>query len=298
VLLVVVVGVLGFLGVRAWSAYRGIERVDLADVLNPVTGDIVNYLLVGSDSREGFDPDVGPGERSTVTGRRSDTIILLRTTPQGAVMMSIPRDLWVINAATGREGRINAAYNTGAADLVRTVQDNLDVPVNHYMEVGFASFAGMVDAIGGVTIEVPHPARDPASGLVIPEAGPVTLDGRQALAYVRSRNYTETIDGRSVTDPTGDLGREERQQTFLRTTLADVAGTRNPVQLLGVTEALADGLIVDDTMGMGQMVGLARRLGGAAPDTVVLPTTPTRKGRAAVLVLDEPGAQRVLAFFR
>jgi LCP family protein required for cell wall assembly len=213
-------------------------------------------------------------------------------------MMSIPRDLWVTNAATGRQGRINASYNAGAAALVRTVQDNLDVPVNHYMEVGFSSFAGMVDAIGGVTIDVPHPARDPASGLVIEQAGPVTLDGRQALAFVRSRKYTETVNGRQVTDPTGDLGREERQQTFLRTTLSDVAGTRNPFQLLGVGEALADGLVVDDTMGTWDMIGLGRRLGGTAPDTVVLPTTPTRKGQAAVLVLDEPEAQRVLAYFR
>jgi LCP family protein required for cell wall assembly len=290
--------VAGWLGWRAWSAYQGIERVDLDGVLDPVTGDEVNYLLVGSDSREGFDPDVAPGGTSTVTGRRSDTIIVLRVGPEGSRMMSIPRDLWIDNPATGQPGRINGAYNAGPANLVRAVQQNLDLPVHHYMEVGFASFAGVVDALGGVTIDVEHPASDPKSGLVIEQAGPVTLDGRQALAYVRSRTYTEVIDGRPVTDPTGDIGREERQQTFLRTALADVGATRNPFTLLEVAESMSTGLVIDDSTGMGDLFGLARRLGASSPETVVLPTVPARKGGAAVLVLDQPEADGVLATFR
>lgn len=290
--------VVGWLGLRAWSAYRGIERVELGDVLDPVSGDTVHYLLVGSDSREGFDPDVAEGQESTVTGRRSDTIILLAVGPEGSRMMSIPRDLWIDNPATGSPGRINGAYNAGPANLVQTVKQNLDVPVNHYMEVGFASFAGVVDALGGVTIEFPHPASDDRSGLLVEQAGPVTLDGRQGLAYVRSRHYTEIVDGRPVTDPTGDLGREERQQTFLRTALSDVGATRNPFTLVGVAEAMSGGLVVDDTMGMGDLFSLARKLGGSSPETVVLPTQPARRGSAAVLVLDEPEAQAVLATFR
>jgi LCP family protein required for cell wall assembly len=288
----------GYVGVRAARAWSAVERVDLAGVLDPVTGDHVNYLLVGSDSREGFDPDVAAGEPSTVSGRRSDTIILLRVGPSGAQMMSIPRDLYVTIADTGEQARINGAYNGGPARLVRTVQDNLDLPVHHYLEVGFASFSGLVDAIGGVTVEFPHPVRDEKSGLFIDTAGPVTLDGRQALAYVRSRNYTEIIDGRPVTDPTADLGRQERQQQFLRTALADVGGTRNPVRLLRAGEAMSRGLTVDASLGAWELAGLARRLGGADPDTVVLPTVPATRGGASVLLLDEPEAQEVLARFR
>ncbi len=288
----------GWLGVRAWNAYRGIERVDLGDVLDPVTGPQVNYLLVGSDSREALDPDVGPGGRSTVTGKRSDTIILLRVGPDGSSMMSIPRDLWVTYPISGRKGRVNGAYNAGPAALVRTVKTNLQVPVQHYMEVGFDSFAGLVDALGGVTIDFPHPASDRKSGLRVEQAGPVTLDGRQALAYVRSRTYTETIDGRQVTDPTADLGREERQQTFLRTALADVGATRNPFTLVAVAEAMSSGLTIDSTLGAGGLFTLGRRLGAAAPATVVLPTRPATIGGAAVLLLKEPDAQRVLAGFR
>ena len=74
---------------RAYRAYSGIERVDLSSVLDPVKGDTVTYLLVGSDSRAGLDPEVDVGGKSSVTGKRSDTIILLQVGPSGAKMMSI-----------------------------------------------------------------------------------------------------------------------------------------------------------------------------------------------------------------
>ena len=292
------VALLGFFGLQAFRSYRSIERVDLSAVLDPVSGDTINYLLVGSDSRNGLDPDVPVGGGTSVTGKRSDTIILLRVTPQGSMMMSIPRDLWVTIANTNKKGRINGAYNAGPANLVSTVKANLNVPVNHYMEVGFESFVGVVDALGGVTIKVPHPAFDKKSGLKIDQAGDVTLDGRQALAYARSRTYTEIIDGRPVTDPTADLGREKRQQQFLRTALADVGNSKNPIALLGVTDALSKGLIIDDSLGLFDLAGLARKLGSSSPETVELPTRPARKNGAAVLVLAEPQAQAVLARFR
>jgi LCP family protein required for cell wall assembly len=278
----------------AFTTYSRIETVDLADVLDPVTGDSVNYLLVGSDSRDELDPEGNSG----VTGRRSDTLILLRTGPDGAAMMSIPRDLWVTVADTGLEGRINGAYNAGPANLVRTVQQNLDVPVNHYVEIGFASFVGLVDAMGGVTLEVPHPAFDRASGLHLPEAGAVTLDGTQALAYARSRHYTEVIDGREVLEPTADLGRQQRQQTFLRTVLAEVGSTRNPVTLVRVADSMSSELVVDTGLGFFDALGLVRKLGSSEPETLVLPVEGVRRGQAAVVVTVEPDAQAVLSRFR
>jgi LCP family protein required for cell wall assembly len=287
-----------WLGGRALLAYTGIERVDLSDVLDPVTGAEVNYLLVGSDSREDFDPDVEPGTATTVEGRRSDTIILLRTGPGGSRMMSIPRDLWVTYPVSQVEGRINGAYAVGPAALVRTVQSALDVPVHHYVEIGFASFGGVVDAIGGVTIEFPHPASDVKSGLNVPQAGPVTLDGDQALAYVRSRTYTEVIFGQAVVDPTADLGRQQRQQAFLRAALAQVGAERNPFELVDALSALSGGLVLDDSASAWDLFALARSLSSAPPETVVLPTRPTVIDGADVLVLVEPQADEVLATFR
>jgi LCP family protein required for cell wall assembly len=278
----------------ARNTYDRIEKIDLTDVLDPVSGDATNYLLVGSDSRSEFDPEGDSG----VEGTRSDTIILLRITPDGAAMMSIPRDLWVEIADTGEMGRINGAYNRGPANLVRTVQNNLDVPVNHYVEVGFGSFVGLVDAIGGVTIEFPNPVFDPGSGLNVTTAGPVTLNGQQALAYARSRNYTEIIDGEEVKEPTADLGRQQRQQNFLRTALGEVGATRNPFTLVRVADAMSAELIVDSGLGFWEALTLVRRLGGSDPLSVVLPTEGVRRGDAAVLVLAEPEAEQVLAAFR
>ncbi len=281
-----------------WRSYSGINRVDLDDVLDPVAGDATNYLLVGSDSRENLDPEAPDPAEPTVAGRRADTIILLQVSPEATVMMSVPRDLWVTDPATGRDGRINGTYNDGPANLVAAVQQNLGVPVNHYAEVDFASFAGLIDAVGGITIEFEHPAFDTESGLNIITSGPVTLDGTAALAYVRSRNYTEVIDGQEVKDPTADLGRQERQREFLVTALGEVGGERNPIALGRAAAALSGGLTVDSSLGFFEALDFARRLGGSTPETLVLPTRGARIGGASVLLLDEDEAQPVLDRFR
>ncbi|MCP4436156.1 MAG: LCP family protein [Actinomycetia bacterium] len=281
-----------------WKSYSGIDRVDLDGVLDPPAGDTVNYLLVGSDSRENLDPEAPDAAEPTVTGRRADTIILLQVGPAGTLMMSIPRDLWVTNPATGNEGRINGTYNDGPANLVRAVQTNLQVPVNHYAEVDFASFAGLIDAVGGVTIDFPNPAFDTESGLNVIASGPVTLDGTAALAYVRSRQYTEVINGEEVKDPTADLGRQDRQRQFLVTALGEVGNERNPLSLGRAAAALSGGLTVDSSLGFVDALSLARRLGGVEPETIVLPTRGARIGGASVLLMNEAEAQPVLGRFR
>ncbi len=293
--ILVIVGALGW----AWYRFDSLYRVDLEGALATQSGTATNYLLVGSDSREGITDDtpnagvIGP----SVSGRRADTIIVLRVAAGKATMMSIPRDLWVTNPKTGRPGRINATYNDSPANLVRSVTANLGIPIHHYLEVSFVSFSGMVDAMGGVTIDFPHPALDHHSGLNIIASGPVRLDGTQALAYVRSRHYVEIIDGKEVPDPTADLGRQQRQQTFIRTVLKNVGDTRNPVTLMKLVGAAADGTRVDQELGFGDIVSLARNLSGTAPESVVLPTRPAKKGRAAVLVLRTQEAVGVLAGF-
>ncbi len=281
-----------------WSSYRGINRVDLETVLDQPAGDEVNYLLVGSDSRENLDPEAPDAVEPTVKGSRADTIIVLRVGPRGSVMMSIPRDLWVTNPATGKKGRINGTYNDGPANLIRAVQSNLGIPVNHYAEVDFASFAGLIDAVGGITINFEHPAFDPGSGLDVKETGPVTLDGTEALAYVRARHYTEIVDGREVKDPTADLGRQKRQQQFLTTALGEVGSERNPVALGRAASAMSGGLTLDSGVGFLDAISLARRLGGSTPETVVLPTEGARIGGASVLLLRDAAAEPVLDRFR
>ncbi|MBK5224039.1 MAG: LCP family protein [Acidimicrobiia bacterium] len=291
-----------FLLYGLWQFSR-IERVPVADVLSS-GGSGTNYLIVGSDSREGFDPNdpnagavLGDGAGEPGAGERSDTMLILRTGPDGALMTSIPRDLFVTRS-DGSQGRINAAYRDGPASLIQTVQQGVGIPVHHYVEVDFVTFAGLVDAVGGVQIELPNPARDTHSGLNLPEAGTVTLDGVQGLAYVRSRRYEELTPGGWVADPTGDLGRVQRQQLFLRSVMGEVGSTRNPIELMRISSAVSGGLRIDDSMGAFDALSFARSLRGLQPESVALPTYPFRTdGGAAVLGLVEPDAASVIARF-
>jgi LCP family protein required for cell wall assembly len=213
-------------------------------------------------------------------------------------MLSIPRDLFVTVAETGRQDRVNSAYNGGASRLIQTVKNNLEIPINRYVEVDFVTFAGLVDALGGITIDFPHPAVDDHSGLNVQQSGPVELDGTQALAYVRSRYYTEIIDGQPHRDPTADLGRIKRQQAFLRTVMAKAGHSHNPLTLFRVASAVSKGLRVDDRMSMTDGFRFAWRMGRLHPESVELPTTPfTTSGGAAVLKLAD-GSDAALAQFR
>ena len=174
--------------VYAQSKFSQIERVEVAQVLDGGGGNGQNILLVGSDAGE---------DR---TGQRSDTIMLLRLEPDAAKIMSIPRDLFVTIQPSGREQRINAAYNDGPSSLIQTVQDSLGIPVHRYMEVDFVTFASLVDAIGGVTIEFPHPAFDEKAGLRDQRDRPRAAQRRpgvgvRAVAYLH-RDHRRPAGGR------------------------------------------------------------------------------------------------------
>ena len=185
----------------------------VAEVLSPETAEVENFLLVGSDSRAGADPDSpdagGIGTEADVSGSRSDTIMVMRRDKATGVasLLSIPRDLWVDIPGRGHS-RINSAYNDGPAVLVQTVQQALGIPIHHYMEVDFFGFKDIVDALGGVEICFDYPARDEHTGLYVAEPGCHVLDGVQALAYARSRHYQEyREDGDWHEDGTSDARR-------------------------------------------------------------------------------------------
>jgi LCP family protein required for cell wall assembly len=264
-------------------------------------GEGTNYLVVGSDSREVedlVDAGLDPTLFMEGGGQRSDTMLILRFVDGKAKMMSIPRDLYVPIAETGGSAKINAAYNGGPRRLILTIQEALGLPIHHYLEVDFVSFAKLVDSLGGITIDFPHPALDSHSGLFIEQTGPVELDGVQSLAYVRSRNYTEIIDGKRVLEPTADLGRVQRQQRFLTAVFDKLGGTRNPLALARSANSTADGLRVDDTLGLTEAARLAWRLRALDPEPVVLPTKGGRNSAGSVLLLIEPDADEVLATMR
>ena len=286
----------------AWKTYQKIEKIPVASVLTPESGDGTNYLIVGTDSREGLDEEVANRDvvvGEGVSGARSDTIVLMRVGEGGNRMLPIPRDLWLPIADTKGNQRINTAIQGGPSRLIRTVEQSLSLPVHHYVEIDFAGFLDLVDAVGGVTIDFDAPATDPKSGLDIRAAGPQRLDKDMALAFVRSRTYTRVVNGKPVVDPTADLGRIQRQQTFLRAVMHEVGSTRNPVTLARIGDAIASNMKVDDALGFRDSIGLARKLAGLDPETVDLPVTPTRtNGGADVLLLKQPSATAALDRFR
>lgn len=289
------------LGAWGYQRFSAIERVDLAGTLAEENG--TNYLIVGSDTREGIsadDPTAGHilGPEAPSGSERSDTIMVLRVDDEGARMLSVPRDLLVTIAETGQRTRINSAFNGGPTRLVATLTDQLGLPVHHYLEIDFVAFRDLVDALGGIEVEFPHPAYDRKSGLDVPEAGMVRLDGDQALSYVRSRYYTEIIDGREVQEGTGDLGRVVRQQRFLSAVISEIGDLRNPVRLVNVTNALVEGMRVDEDLGFFEALRLILRFRGLDLEPTSLPTSNrTLSSGAQVLELVQPDADEVLARF-
>ena len=282
--LLLIVGFVGYL----YSLFAGIDRIDLTGTLTPQAGQGVNYLIAGSDKRAD----------GSVSGERADTLIVMRVSDGVPKMMSVPRDLWVPIAGTDGSAKVNAAYNGGPQRLVATVQGALDIPIHHYVEVDFVTFGSLVDAVGGVEIDFPNPVFDPGSGLSVEQAGPTTLDGEQALAYVRSRQYTEVIDGQPQKDPTADIGRQLRQQNFMKAVMGKVGATRNPIGLTRVARALGKDLKIDDDLTAFGALGLARGLAGTSPESLVLPTVPGREGAQQVLYLQREAAVPILDQFR
>lgn len=298
ILFTAVIGAAGTL-IAARRAVDEVPRVaGVSAVLDPVTGNIENYLLVGSDSRALGDPNTGdPGD---VTGTRSDTIMVLRldTSTDEAALLSIPRDLYVETSV--RTGRINGAYNDGPATLVQAVQQALSLPVHHYVEIDFFGFKALVDALGGVTICFPLPTRDLNTGLNIGAPGCYLLDGTQALSYARSRHYEQLqADGDWHEDPTSDLGRSTRQRDFVNRCLQQaVAQVKiNPFDTGDLVRAMGNAIRIDDEL---DPIGAATSLRTAVDSglgTYSLPVSNETINGDAVLVLAN-GADALLNFFR
>jgi LCP family protein required for cell wall assembly len=270
-----------------------------------------NYLVIGSDSRDNVDPNdpnagaiLGPGEPA---GKRSDTILIVRIDPvAGTVkMLSFPRDLWIPMADSGQNDRINSAYGRGRQVLVDTIRNDFGIEINNYIEVDFSGFKGLVSALGGVPMYFDTPMRDAHTGLDIEQAGCVTLDGDQALAFARSR-YLEFKDsrGRWVSDGSSDLGRITRQQFFVRKALSKalaigITDFGTFTRLLNVAK---DSVTIDQTIDRGDLFNLVQRFKSLSPSDIEafsLPVTNhTTNGGAAVLLLDQKAAQPTLDIFR
>ena len=304
-LIVTLVVSVASIGGAYWKANDWWDETATVDVQvdEQESGPAANFLIIGSDTRA-FVDDVADEERfgsaADQGGQRSDTIMVVHVDPEAetGMLVSFPRDLWVQVPGLG-PAKINAAYNGGPQRVIDTIKQNFDIPIHHYLEVNFEGFRNIVDAVGSVSMHFAAPARDTITGLSIAEAGCHALDGDQALALVRSRAFEyQDENGEWRSDDKFDLGRIERQQSFVRA-LADEAVhdvVRNPTRLGSILDkALAEeNLQRDEKLGLSDLTALVDTFRDVDPVALETITVPTRRefidGQDALVLLEEEAA--------
>jgi LCP family protein required for cell wall assembly len=279
-----------------------------ADPLKPF-----NILLVGSDSRafvgENQTLSNELGNEGNAGGQRSDVTMVARFDPAAktVTVLSIPRDLWVDihGGGTGIEGmnRINAAYDSGPDLLVHTIEQDLGITINHYVSVGFPGFSGMVDALGGITLDFPTAVKDAYTGLDVTQTGCQQVNGVEALQLVRSRHLEYmNSDGYWEYDGLSDFSRIQRQDAFFRAVLAKVnASITNPLAVNAFIGASVGNLTIDDTLTEGDLFNIAQDFRGLPTSHLITETLPTTSlvtdGGADVLQEAQPYAQNMINAF-
>lgn len=230
--LIALLVLLGIAGGVCWAWISGIsssmsldeeDQTELDEVLvDPGTNSAFYALIIGSDARE------------SVEGARSDAIMLARVdTSSGTItLVSVPRDTMVYNENGGIE-KINAAYNDGPAASVRAVSEFAGVDIAHYVDVDFAGLEGVVDALGGVKVNIPEDIAAGNGGIEFSK-GEQVLNGEQALAYARER-YTVTG---------GDFGRAQAQRQIVEAIAKQILAS-NPVEIPGLVSQLANCVSTD-----------------------------------------------------
>ncbi|MEU5907844.1 LCP family protein [Micromonospora sp. NPDC047467] len=282
-------------GLYVRSITSDIERVDAFEGVpedtrpQPVAAGAMNIMILGSDSRD----------TENTSGSRSDTIILahLPKDRASAQLISIPRDSWV-HVPRSKEGRggtdakINAAYAWGGIPLmVQTVEEFTNVRIDHVTMVDFAGFKEIVDALGGVEIDVAQGftsthSLNPGGRREFPK-GRQTMDGAAALDYARERYAFAN----------GDFTRIQHQQQVIKAILDKAAsgGTlSNPGKLNSFVKATANSVAVDRSLSLVDLAMELRHLRGGNLGFYTCPTKGTgRIGTESVVLVDKPKAQRV-----
>ncbi|MEU2427925.1 LCP family protein [Streptomyces sp. NPDC007861] len=284
VLLLAVAGV-------SWWLYRKLDDNITTDITtaeeleryererpHPAPHGAMNVLLIGSDTRAGAENR----KYGRAQGQRSDTTILLHLAGdrRSTTAVSIPRDLLVdIPSCRTAQGartpeaytQFNVAYQYGgAACTIRTVEQLTGVRIDHHMVIDFHGFKDMVDAVDGVEVCLREPIDDKAAHLKL-KAGRQTLDGEQALGFVRAR---KSLGNGSDTDRMG------RQQQFLGALFNKVQSNGvllNPTRLYPVLDAATRSITTDPGLAsLKDLYDLTRSMRGVPPENVRFLTVPRK----------------------
>jgi LCP family protein required for cell wall assembly len=292
----------GFVAVQA-NRLASTARFDGSDLnLVDVADDQPqNWLVVGSDNRE------------DTPGNRTDTIMIVRVDPEatGVNILSFQRDLWVPIAGTGKPAKINSAYgaNDKPQNLSDTIKMNFNIDVNHYVEIDFRTFEGVVQAVDGVPMYFDRPVRDQGSGLFVysPVAGEapgcVAMDAGQALAFARSRHLQiQDSSGRWNSENRDDYGRISRQQYFMRRVFERAAAKAKDLRVLNDMVGTVNSFIkIDEKVDFDKVADMMKRFANFRGDSIKnwsLPTTPEKIQGQDVLVLKPEESVGTLNIFR
>ncbi len=240
-------------------------------------------LIVGSDSRANLSSDeqseLGTGN---VAGHRADTMMILYQPKIGKpALISLPRDSYVEIPGHGKN-KLNAAYAYGGGQLLtQTVEQATGVRIDGYMEIGFAGFVGLVDAVGGVDVCLDKPMVDRDSHTNLP-AGCRTLNGTEALGYVRMRKA----------DPTGDIGRAKRQREVVAGVMKKAASPWTVINPIRYYQTVTNGvstLTLGKETSLSTMLSVMRAMYSLSKDqgySIVVPiSNPNAKTKAGSSVL-------------
>ena len=262
-----------------------------------------NYLIIGSDSRA-FVSDPGQeqafGSKQTQTGQRADVMMVLHIDPvrKTSLLVSFPRDL-IVKFPSGGDGQINSAFDKGPQEVIDIMRQDFNVQINHYVQVNFQAFISVVDAVGKINVDFPNPTRDLFSGLNVPAAGCVALDGNNALAFVRMRKRQEFINGNwRDTSGRSDLDRISRQQDFIRKLAAKASAQagQNPLDAINIANAVVPKLTVDAQLSTDDILRLVRTFRNVDPsqpgalDMQTLPVAPAPSNPNRLVVKDAEAA--------
>ena len=292
--------------------FNQVTKVSVKHLKVAPVGAPFNVLLIGSDSRVGVSntDQNAYGSTSTAGGQRSDVVKIVHVVPAtGQVsVLSIPRDTVVTVAGDtsqiGKYNRINATYNTGPDELVQTIEANFGIPIAHVVQLNFVGFRGAVDAIGGVNLNFPVPAKDDYTGLNITTTGCQHLNGGYSLAVARSRHYQYYENGYWQGDGTSDFGRIQRQNAFLKALITQAEKQYNPLTLNAFIGSVVQGVTIDSTFKITDLVSLAQQFRSFATTSLATATLPTYSTDSSnfgylgsILYVQQPQATQVISQF-
>ena len=284
-----------------------IKRINVSGEVHQVGNQPFNILEIGSDSRAGLSGYLAAqtgASSNAVAGQRSDVIKIMHVDPakKTITVVSIPRDTVTTLLANqnkyGKFNRINVNYGDGPSLLAQTITANFGIPIAHTVVVSFLGVINAADAIGGVWMNFPYPAKDAFSGLNITHAGCQLVTSDTSLAVVRSRHYEWFQHGIWNFDVTSDYGRIYRQNEFLKAMIGKAKSLYNPLTISSFISKLAQGIALDSNFSSGELASLALKFHNLDPtslQTYTLPTAPGSYGSlGSILFVQEPAMQNML----